>query len=112
MPDELKLPSLLSKAHQLNISNLNSYISRYATASKGKEARRRSQNLSIHTQSLPDIHFPAQNVVAMLVHENYGTTIRKVLDGHNIVPLNFDPYDSKNLNDSRHDNLHREDGKP
>ncbi|SAL94809.1 hypothetical protein [Absidia glauca] len=46
------------------------------------------------------MHFPAQNVVAMVAHEDYGAKIRKVLEGHHIVPLNFDP---------RHDTLHRED---
>ncbi|CAO3588472.1 unnamed protein product [Absidia cylindrospora] len=52
-------------------------------------ARLRLRSLGIHTHRIIDIHFPARNLIAMLVHEDYGVTIRQTLDSHQVPVLNL-----------------------
>ncbi|KAI8969393.1 hypothetical protein BDB01DRAFT_856015 [Pilobolus umbonatus] len=74
---------------------------------RGKEPRNvvrsRFRKIDINPARIIDIHFPAHQVMSLLIHNDYETDLLETLAQHDIVPLtNFDPKSGKNLNDIRY----------
>ncbi|GAB5590531.1 hypothetical protein Unana1_05431 [Umbelopsis nana] len=60
-------------------------------------ARQKLRALGIQTHRVVDIHFPATATVAMLVHEDYGVEVKRILGERKITILPFDPLDPSHL---------------
>lgn len=65
-----------------------------------KDMRKSLRDLSFNSGSIVDIHYPAKNVVALLIHNDYQSTATKILQQNDLVPItNFDPLNPDNLAD-------------
>ncbi|GAB5585802.1 hypothetical protein Unana1_00702 [Umbelopsis nana] len=68
-------------------------------------ARQKLRALGIHTHRVVDMHFPATATVAMLVHEDYGVEVKRILGERKIPILPFDPLDPSHLKDPKYQHL-------
>lgn len=67
-----------------------------------KEMRNSLLDLSFNSGSIVDIHYPAKNVVALLIHNEYYSTAINILKQNNLTPINnFDPLHTDNLADPK-----------
>jgi hypothetical protein len=69
------------------------------------DTRKKLRKLGIQTHRLLDIHFPARNVIAILIHEDYGMSLREIFESHHIELLDFDPLDPDHLEDPEYKDL-------
>ncbi|ORY99651.1 hypothetical protein BCR42DRAFT_339277, partial [Absidia repens] len=66
------------------------------------QTRQKLRSLGIQTHRILDIHYPARNIVALMVHEDYGTTLRQTFEKNSIPIVDFDPLDPDNLDDPQY----------
>ena len=67
-----------------------------------KEMRNSLRDLSFNSGSIVDIHYPAKNVVALLIHNDYHSTAINILKQNDLTPINnFNPLHTDNLADPK-----------
>lgn len=71
--------------------------------------RQKLPTLKVETNRVLDIHFPARNIVALLVHIQYYEELVQLLSDLTIKPAEFDPLSPENLSDPKFENLSHPD---
>ena len=67
-----------------------------------KEMRSSLRDLYFNSGSIVDIHYPAKNVVALLIHNDYHSTAINILKQNDLTPISsFDPLNTDNLADPK-----------
>ena len=77
---------------------------------RGKEPRNvvrsRLRKMGITPSRIIDIHYPAHQVMSLLIHNDYEKDLLQILTTYDITPLdNFDPKSEKHLNDTHYKDL-------
>lgn len=74
------------------------------------DVRRRLRRVGIETYRVMDIAFPTKNVIGILVHVQYKTSVLEILAKAKIdLVADFDPTDPKHIFDPKHDSLSASD---
>ncbi|KAI7851203.1 hypothetical protein BDC45DRAFT_424584, partial [Circinella umbellata] len=72
------------------------------------QIRANLRRFGIDNGRILDIQYPARQTVSLLVHNDYADLLIEKLKIMDIHPINFDPFDPKNINDPKYESTSNE----
>ena len=66
------------------------------------QIRSNLRRFGVDNSRVLDIQYPARQTIGLLVHNDYATILTEKLKAIEIIPVDFDPFDPKNINDPKY----------